>query len=63
MLTLSKGTYRVGVSLHLRTETDPVSETPCFSSNYLESGRWRKPENPVIQYDVSFVVYEAATYA
>jgi hypothetical protein len=36
------------VSLHLRTETDPVSETSCFSSNYLESGRWTKSGNPVI---------------
>jgi hypothetical protein len=36
------------VSLHLRTETDPVSEKSCFSSNYLESGRWTKSENPVI---------------
>jgi hypothetical protein len=33
---------------HLRTETDPVSEMSCFSSNYLESGRWTKSENPVI---------------
>jgi hypothetical protein len=40
-------TYSVG-SLHVRTETDPVSETSCFSSNYLESGRWTKSENPVI---------------
>jgi hypothetical protein len=40
-----------GVSPHLRTETDPVSETSCFSSNYLESGRWTKSENPVILYD------------
>jgi hypothetical protein len=29
-------------------ETDPVSETSCFSSNYLESGRWTNSENPVI---------------
>jgi hypothetical protein len=34
--------------VHLRTETDPVSETYCFSSNYLESGLWTKSENPVI---------------
>jgi hypothetical protein len=27
-----KGPNRVGVSLHLKTETDPVSETSCFSS-------------------------------
>jgi hypothetical protein len=32
----------------MRTETDPASETSCFSSNYLESGRWTKSENPVI---------------
>jgi hypothetical protein len=42
------GPNRVGVSFHLRTETDPFSETSCFSSNYLESGRWTKPENPVM---------------
>jgi hypothetical protein len=47
-LALSKGPNRVGVSLHLRTETDPVSETSYFSSNYLESGRWTNFENPVI---------------
>jgi hypothetical protein len=29
-LALSKGPNRVGVSPHLRTETDPVSETPYF---------------------------------
>jgi hypothetical protein len=29
-------------------ETHPVSETSCFSSNYLESGRWTKSEIPVI---------------
>jgi hypothetical protein len=47
-LDLSKGTNRIGVFLHLGTETDPVSETSCFSCNYLESGRWTKSENPVI---------------
>jgi hypothetical protein len=47
-LALSKRPNRVGVSPHLRTETDPVSETSCFSSNYLDSGRWTKSENPVI---------------
>jgi hypothetical protein len=36
-----------GNVIKLRTETDPVSET-CFSSNYLESGRWTKSENTVI---------------
>jgi hypothetical protein len=50
-LTLSKGPNRVGVSLHLRMETDPVSETSCFlSSNSLESGQWTKSENPLILY-------------
>jgi hypothetical protein len=44
---VSMGPNRVGVSPHLRTETDPVSET-CFSSNYLASGRWTKSKNPVI---------------
>jgi hypothetical protein len=29
-------------------EKDQVSETSCFSSNYFESGRWTKSENPVI---------------
>jgi hypothetical protein len=38
----------VGISPHLRTETDPVSETSCFPSNYLESGWWTKSENLVI---------------
>jgi hypothetical protein len=47
-LALSKGPNRVGVSLHLRMETDPVSEMSCFSSNYLKPGRWTKSENPVI---------------
>jgi hypothetical protein len=47
-LALSKGPNRVGVSLHLKTETDPVSETSCFSFNYLESRRWIKSENQVI---------------
>jgi hypothetical protein len=47
-LALSKGPNRAGVSLHLRMETDPVSEMSCFSSNYLESGRRTKSENPVI---------------
>jgi hypothetical protein len=41
---------RVGVSPYLRTETNPVSETSCFSFNYLESGWWTKSKNPVILY-------------
>jgi hypothetical protein len=49
---LSKGSNRVGVSLHLKTETDPVSETSCFSSNYLKSGQWTKSENPEILFDL-----------
>jgi hypothetical protein len=28
-------------------KTDPISKM-SFSSNYLESGRWTKSENPVI---------------
>jgi hypothetical protein len=47
-LGFSKGPNRVGVSPHLRTETDPVSEMLRFSSNYLESGRWTKSENLLI---------------
>jgi hypothetical protein len=49
-LTLSKGPNRVCVSPHLRTETDPVSETSCLTSDSLESGRWTKSENPLIIY-------------
>jgi hypothetical protein len=45
---ISKGPNRVCVFPHLMTETDPVSETSCFSSNYLESGRWTKSEYPAI---------------
>jgi hypothetical protein len=44
-LVLSKGPNRVGVCPHVRTETDRVSETSCFPSNYLESGRWTRSEN------------------
>jgi hypothetical protein len=47
-LVFSKGPNRVGVSLHLRTERNPVSDTLCFSCNYLESGRRTKSENPLI---------------
>jgi hypothetical protein len=49
-LALSEGPNRVGVCPHLRTETDPVSETSCFFSSFnsLESGRWTKSENPLI---------------
>jgi hypothetical protein len=61
MLVLSKGPNRVGVSLHPRTETDSVSETSCFSYNYLESGRWTKSENPVILYIVSIFKVEKET--
>jgi hypothetical protein len=47
-LALFKGPNRVGGS-HLRTEADSVFETSCLlSSNYLESGRWTKSENPLI---------------
>jgi hypothetical protein len=47
-LALSKGSNRVGVSLHLRIEADPFSETFWFSSDFLESGRGTKSETPVI---------------
>jgi hypothetical protein len=30
MLALSKGLSRLGISPHLKTETEPVSETLCF---------------------------------
>jgi hypothetical protein len=46
-LALSKGPNRVSVSLHFRTEIDPVSEMSC-SSNSLETKRWTKSENPII---------------
>jgi hypothetical protein len=48
-ITLHRGQcMENSISPHMRTETDPVSETSCFSSNYLESGRWTKSQNPVI---------------
>jgi hypothetical protein len=48
-LGLSKGPNRVGVSPHVRLETDPVSEKSCFYLlNSLQSGRWTKSENPLI---------------
>jgi hypothetical protein len=47
-LALSKGPNWVGVFPHLRTETDPVSETLCFFIVIWEkSGRWTKSENPI----------------
>jgi hypothetical protein len=36
----------VSPSVHLRTETDPVSET--WLSNFLNSGRWTKSRAPAI---------------
>jgi hypothetical protein len=42
----SKGPNRVGVFPHLRTETDPVSETLCFSLLFRKNpddGQVRKP--------------------
>jgi hypothetical protein len=47
-LALSQGPNRLGVSPHLRMETDPFSETSCFSSNYLEFWRRTKSETPII---------------
>jgi hypothetical protein len=48
---------RVGVSPHLRTEADPVSETLFLSSNSLESGRWTKSENPLILYTLIMLLH------
>jgi hypothetical protein len=46
-LALSKGPNRVDVSpTHLRTETDPLSET--VFSNFWNIGRWTNSKNPVI---------------
>jgi hypothetical protein len=50
-LALSKGPNRVGVSLHWRRKQNKFPKRRVFSSNYLESGRWTKSENPVILYD------------
>jgi hypothetical protein len=47
-LTLSKGPNKIGFFPHLRTETDPVSETSCFSLVcFLIPGRWIKSKNPI----------------
>jgi hypothetical protein len=47
-LALSKGPNRIGFFPHLRTETDPVSETSWFSLVcFLIPGRWIKSENPI----------------
>jgi hypothetical protein len=43
---ISKGPNRIGVFPHLRTETDPVSETSCFPL-FLIPGRWIESENPI----------------
>jgi hypothetical protein len=69
-LALSKGPNRVGVSPHLRMETDQVSEMSCFLfPNYLESGRWTKSKNPLIlcmsvlssKVTDVFLIYESVT--
>jgi hypothetical protein len=55
-LALSKGSNTVGGSPHLRAGKDPVSETSCFSSNYFESWRWTKSENPVFLCEEYFLL-------
>jgi hypothetical protein len=47
-LALSKGPNRIGVSPHLRTETDPVSETSClfFFLVIIEIRTMDKVRNP-----------------
>jgi hypothetical protein len=47
-LTFYKGPNWVGVFSppHLRTETDELSETPCFY--FQNTGRWEKFKNQVI---------------
>jgi hypothetical protein len=52
-LALSEGPNRVGVLPHLRTETDPVSQTLC-SLFFWNTGWWALSKNPVI---LSFIVY------
>jgi hypothetical protein len=44
----TKGPQQNRFFLHLRTETDSVSKTSCFSLVcFLISGRWIKSENPI----------------
>jgi hypothetical protein len=45
---LSKGPNRVGVFPHLRTETDPVSETLCFSLVFRKIRTMDKVQKPNI---------------
>jgi hypothetical protein len=42
-----EGPNRIGFFPHLRTETDPVSETSCFLSLILIPGRWIESKNPI----------------
>jgi hypothetical protein len=43
---LEKGFNRVDVSLHLKTETDPVSETLCFLVFRIpDDGKKKKTES------------------
>jgi hypothetical protein len=47
-LALSKGPHRVGFFPHLKTKTDPVSETSCSCLVcFLIPGRWIESENPI----------------
>jgi hypothetical protein len=62
-LALSKGPKRVDVfsPFHLRTETDPVSETSCFLvSRIPDDGEVKKPSNSVLQ--VCFIMFHVAQF-
>jgi hypothetical protein len=49
-LALSKGSNRIGVSPHLRTETDPASETSCLFFFFLVIIRIRRLEMFITQF-------------
>jgi hypothetical protein len=57
MLAFSRGPNSVvPTSVHLWTETEPLSETPLL---FLEFGRWTKPRTPVfISLKEMFVKYD-----
>jgi hypothetical protein len=46
-LALSKGPNRVGVSPQLRTETDPVSETSCFTLYFFRIQTMDEVRKPI----------------
>jgi hypothetical protein len=66
-LALSKGPKRIGVSPHLRTETDPVSETSCLFFFLViikirTLDKVRNPSNSVCIYLASSVIRIAFPY-